>query len=221
MRRKIAPIAAAIAVAVSVGAVAIAAPFSGPGDRPNHIVDPNPAPFDRAAAQRERAAQIPVRVPSPEFAVLRRPRAANDALPTAWEPRSAVGTPRVSDSRLAVASTLGKVYAVPTDREICAESTYAKADDNGVSEACTPTADAASRGALIVLQCIDGVHASPQYVSGLIGDGVSAVRALDAGAEVAGAKVAANAFQLVVNEPADSLEYVGSGTKVPLPTPSC
>lgn len=218
MRHKI--VLLAVAAAGSACAVAIAAPFSG-SERPGHTIDPAPTPFDRAAAQSARAAHVPAQDPRPEFAVLRRARVAKDALPAKWRPRSAVGTPRVSDARLAVASSLGEVYAVPTDREVCAVSTYAKANDGGASEACAPTADAAASGALTVLQCIDGVHPSPQFVSGLIGDDVSAVRALAAGVEVGRAKVAANAFQLVIDRPADSLEYVGSGTKVPLPSASC
>lgn len=211
-----------VAAALCAGAIAVAAvPSNEPPDRPGHVVDPNPAPFDRVAAQRERASRVPVADPSSRFAVLRRSRVAKDVLPSAWQPRSSVGTAQLRDVRLALTSPLGDVYAVPTDREICAISTYAKSSDGGASEACTPTADAASRGAMIVLQCIDGIHPSPQYVSGLIGDDVSAVRALNDGAEVAHATVTANAFQLVIDRPADTLEYADTGRKVPLPSAFC
>lgn len=159
------------AALIPASAVAIASP-----DlidlRPGHEIV-TPTPFNRDADRASQAASLPARSPQSDFAVLRRARQAGDELPEKWQPRSALDAPQMDNARRAADSLLGTVYAIPTDRELCAESIYLRTEDRNPPETCVPAGEAASRGVVIVMHCTDGTHAERQYLSGLVRDGVT------------------------------------------------
>lgn len=215
-RRRRTPLLAVAIAAILVLGGGTAAAITVLSNAPDDPYDPAPTaprvvvkahPLSRAEReelQRRHRQRAPVLPASRYFSVLKRPATRADRIPLRADQTGV---------RLTTSGPLGRVYIRHTARDTCVIALRGRS--TGSSGSCAPTAQARTRGVVVIEECFKTGPLQRRFVAGVVPDGVQVVTVTRAGARQASATVHNNGFILDTIEPFDTMHLGAVSVRMP------